>query len=718
MSSKLKKAIGAVKDRTSISLAKVSSYNTSNLDVAVLKATTHTNVPMEDRHVHEILRLVSSNKVYAAACARAIGKRISRTRNWIVALKSLLLVLRIFQDGDPYFPREVLHAMKRGAKILNLSSFRDDSNSSPWDFTAFVRTFALYLDERLDCFLTGKLQRRFTYCQNRRVSDDCSRSRRGGNEAVRDMKPTMLLDKVANWQRLLERAIATRPTGAAKMNRFVQLSLYAIVQESFELYKDISDGLSLLLDSFYNLHYQNCLIAYQICVKARKQQEELTAFYTSCKSLGIGRTSEYPNVRTIQLEVIETLQEFLKDQSSFSPAPPPNNIVKSQKPLLLLPAPAPVGYSVGAGPNTRGPHPLPAPRSATRPESYGAQSDFSFTTTTTTDGYSERASENASSHCTSLEDLISATEISNLTAPSISIDLEAYPEKFEEHARGGPNNTFNRLSDSGSTQSLPISSSIDLLALDECPLESELETKGNRQPPPPAAGLHRETEEDKLEPSSSSAQGWELVLLAENNAITTTEEQTPNVKANIGTPEPDNPSRIFGWELELEAPTMPPPTLPPPPPSSSSSQSMMGNTTTTTTNHASSIDNLFGSELSIPSSSHHYNPFLQDTIELPTTCSSSSNPTPINFPSESQAVLLPPDSIASVPTFQASFPSPTFRATPTFSSQSSNVSENDPFGLVYNDRQLYSSSMNQQNLLHEQQLWFANQNKIIAKRMA
>ena len=163
MPSKLKKAIGAVKDQTSISLAKVASNASSSLDVAVLKATTHDDVPMDERYVHEILHLVSSNQSNAASCARGIGKRISRTRNWIVAVKSLMLVLRIFQDGDPYFPREVLHAMKRGAKILNLTSFRDDSNSSPWDYTAFVRTFSLYLDERLDCFLTGKLQRRYTH---------------------------------------------------------------------------------------------------------------------------------------------------------------------------------------------------------------------------------------------------------------------------------------------------------------------------------------------------------------------------------------------------------------------------------------------------------------------------------------------------------------------------------------------------------------------------
>ncbi|CAI0550968.1 unnamed protein product [Linum tenue] len=313
MPSKLRKAIGAVKDQTSISFAKISSTNASNLEVLILKATRHDDVPIDERYVAEVLSLISSSKAYAVACAHVISKRIGRTRNWIVALKSLMLVLRIFQDGDPYFPREVLHAMKRGARILNLSSFRDDSNSSPWDFTAFVRTFALYLDERLDCFITGKLQRRFT---RRR---DCG----GGATAGRtmyfsdNMKPPMLLDRISYWQKLLDRAMATRPTGAAKSNRLVLICLYAVVQESFDLYKDISDGLALLLDSFFHLPYQSCATAFQACVKAAKQFEELCSYYDFCKSMGVGRTSEYPSVQKISEELIETLQEFLKDQASF-----------------------------------------------------------------------------------------------------------------------------------------------------------------------------------------------------------------------------------------------------------------------------------------------------------------------------------------------------------------------------------------------------------------
>ncbi|KAF7815218.1 clathrin coat assembly protein AP180 [Senna tora] len=310
MPSKLRKALGAVKDQTSISLAKVT--NAANLEVVILKATTHDEIPMDERYVNEIVHLVSSNKVYAAACAQYIGKRIGKTKNWVVVLKSLMIVLTIFQDGDPYFPREVFHAMKRGAKILNLATFRDDSNSSPWDYSAFVRTIALYLDERLDCFLTGKLQRRVTLMKNHQKNKKMFNDTTG----IKEMKPAMLLDRITYWQRLLDRAMGTKPTGPAKTNRLVQISLYAIVQESFDLYRDISDGLVVILDNFFKLPCKACISAFQACVRSSKQFDELSSFYSSCLAIGVGRAGEYPKVQKISQELMEALQEFLRDQAA------------------------------------------------------------------------------------------------------------------------------------------------------------------------------------------------------------------------------------------------------------------------------------------------------------------------------------------------------------------------------------------------------------------
>ncbi|KAJ8554564.1 hypothetical protein K7X08_025242 [Anisodus acutangulus] len=762
MPSKLKKAIGAVKDQTSISLAKVASNTSSTLEVAVLKATTHDDVPIDERYINEIVQLVSSNKAYAAACARAIGKRIGRTRNWIVALKSLMLVLRIFQDGDPYFPREVLHAMKRGAKILNLSNFRDDSNSSPWDFTAFIRTFALYLDERLDCFLTGKLQRRCNYKDRENSnyswsSSDSSRSRRSRsrtNEAIREMKPPMLLDKISYWQRLLDRAIATRPTGAAKTNFLVKAALYAVVQESFDLYKDISDGLALVLDSFFHLPYQTCVTSFQTCVKAAKQFEEINTFYSFCKSIGVGRTSEYPSVQTITEELIESLQEFLKDQSSFP--------VKSSSQLVL-----------------QGPGSMKSSRS--RFDSYGGQSEFSYGTTET---YSDRSptASGKDSPCSSLEDLIRATVTGR--SPSISIDLEAYSDiQFKKQ--------FNEdVCDTGSARSLPVSM-IDLVSLSEDNGNDDNEDVQDQKQQPVVEKVkevnnkeakQEQIKEEKQKPllDSSSAKGWEAVL---NEALSPSfnafpEQEEPNeVSRNEMNVSPVRASSSNGWDLAIFEATPQTKSVQPLPstpndinsfgtftlpsfnafpekqepeqvsrngassgwdmvlfeitPQTKASQPMLTTSNNINSFNSSFLDELYNqtssssspnsglnsqtmpymnnyrndqnSPTTLPASNNAYNPFLQDTsMELPPTLNLDTNTGSDMF---------------------SSMPRPTFQAKPTFSGQNSSSPvrsdlNSDPFGTFPSSDQMLNGATSQKDFSQEQQLWLQNQNKIIAKHMS
>ncbi|KAL5703568.1 hypothetical protein ACHQM5_022100 [Ranunculus cassubicifolius] len=317
MPSKLRKAIGAVKDQTSIGLAKVSTTNKSNLEVAILKATTHEEVPIDDKYANEILFLASSSRAQAATCAHLLSKRLNR-KNWIVALKSLVIILRLFQDGDPHFAKEVLLIMKRGSKFLNLANFRDDCNTGAWDYTAFVRSIAVYLNERLECFVTGRLLRRMSGTDNKeRDSSEYKSGRERYNEHVRNMKPTMLLDRITYWQILLDKAMRTRPAGAARNNRLVRMCMYAVVKETFDLYRDISDGLALLLDGFFHLPHKVCSNTYRACIYSSEQFEELISFYQVCKEIDVGRPSEYPNVQKISQELMETLQEFLKDQSSF-----------------------------------------------------------------------------------------------------------------------------------------------------------------------------------------------------------------------------------------------------------------------------------------------------------------------------------------------------------------------------------------------------------------
>ncbi|KAJ4842895.1 hypothetical protein Tsubulata_013853 [Turnera subulata] len=752
MPSKLRKAIGAVKDQTSISLAKVSSTNASNLEVLILKATRHDAAPIDERYVNEVLSLVSSNKVYAAACAQAIAKRIGKTKNWIVALKSLMLVLRIFQDGDPYFPREILHVMKRGGRVLNLSTFKDDSNSNPWDYTTFVRKFALYLDERLDCFLTGKLQRRFT----KRETDKSPHRNRRTNDSISEMKPPMLLDKIAAWQRLLDKAIVATPTGATKNNRLVLIALYAIVQESFDLYRDISDGLAHLLDSFFQLPYQSCVNAFKTCVKASKQYEELCSYYDLCQSIGIGRTSEYPSVQKVSEELIDTLKEFLKDQDSL------NHI--GQSPPLLLPSVANESFS-----------------SADKQESEPA----------------ETTSIEYGSQCASLEDLMGSTDTG--TSPTNDSIERSFDLFFEERYQiedglsvGDSCSSLSLAADKGSLSTMH--SGLDLVSLDGWPLEDQKQEaeQGNRTPEVDICSIHSSAvnsafdlvsldgwpaEEQKQEAEQGnrtsgldscsvlsfpadhetlsaaldnvSLDGWPLQDQKESDE---TGQQMSTWDLDIG--EFDDWEAAFSWHESQAIEALPHE-------ENGFGTNTLNNVVDQDTSAAANgfeamavSDNNFYDPTSTPE--QQYNPFLQDTVEIPATPATAFDQTtfevndapsvaptfqaiPASLQNASLAVQVEVNNVPSAaPTFQAIPASPqnaslavqiemndTPSAAPTFqaipaSPQNASLAvkfEDDPFAPFPADGCLPSEPMSQQNVLQQQQLWLQNQERIIAKNV-
>ncbi|CAL9104122.1 unnamed protein product [Musa textilis] len=305
MPSVFRLAIGAIKDQTSISLAKFSTRS-SNLEVAILKATSHDEIPIDERHLADVLLLSASSPPSAATCLQILSRRISRTSNWVVALKSLVIVFRLLRNGGSQFIHEALAAGASSRRLLDLSAFRDHSAaSSPWDYSAFVRTFAVYLDARLESALLGKLsnlgRRPFTPA-----------------DVFANMRGPLILGHIDNWQRLLDRAVGTRPTGPAKTSRLVQIALYLVVCETFSLYRDISNGLSMLLDNFFHLQPESRLETLHACMKARRQFEELDSFYDLCKKIGVGRMSEYPSVQKISGSPLKALEDFLENGPEFA----------------------------------------------------------------------------------------------------------------------------------------------------------------------------------------------------------------------------------------------------------------------------------------------------------------------------------------------------------------------------------------------------------------
>ncbi|XP_065050148.1 clathrin coat assembly protein AP180-like [Musa acuminata AAA Group] len=320
MSSVFRQAIGAIKDQTSISLAKFSA-GSSDIEVAILKATSHDEVPIDERNLADVLLLSAASPSSAATCLQILSRRISRTSNWVVALKSLVIVFRLLCNGGSQFIHEALAAGASSRRLLDLSAFRDHSAaSSPWDYSAFVRTFAVYLDARLESDLLGKLS-------------NLGRRPFMPADVFANMRTPLIFGHIEHWQRLLDRAVGTRPTGPAKTNRLVQIALFLVVCETFSLYHDISNGLSMLLDNFFHLQPESRLQTLHACMKARKQFEELDSFYDLCKKIGVGRMSEYPCVQKISVSLLKALEDFLENAAPNSLGTSP--ITKPKNPLKL-----------------------------------------------------------------------------------------------------------------------------------------------------------------------------------------------------------------------------------------------------------------------------------------------------------------------------------------------------------------------------------------------
>ncbi|KAF5788299.1 putative ANTH domain, phosphoinositide-binding clathrin adaptor, domain 2 [Helianthus annuus] len=321
-SSKIRKAIGVVKDQTSISIAKVSGNVAPDLEVLIVKATGHRTEPTEEKYIREILHLTSQSRGYVSACVYNISKRLSKTHDWAVALKALMLVHRLLVDGDPVFSQEIMFASRKGARVLNMSDFRVEALSNYWDHSGFVKNYGMYLDQKLELIA---FERKLTPVGFRddhgygishkpKYYGELDESVR--TTPVRDMKPDRVLERLNILLRLIDRVLSCRPAGRAKSSKMVLVALYLVLRESFRIYADICEALGVLLDRFTEMEYGNCVKTFDQYVIAAKRIDELVDFYSWSKELGVARATEFPEVQQVTDKILGTLERFLIEKKN------------------------------------------------------------------------------------------------------------------------------------------------------------------------------------------------------------------------------------------------------------------------------------------------------------------------------------------------------------------------------------------------------------------
>ncbi|CAG7862084.1 unnamed protein product [Brassica rapa] len=324
-----RKAYGALKDTTKVGLVRVNS-DYADLDVAIVKATNHVECPPKDRHLRKksLLKKKKKKKKTAvtraradvAYCIHALSRRLHKTRNWTVALKTLIVIHRLLREGDPTFREELLNFSQR-VRILQISNFKDDSGPIAWDCSAWVRTYALFLEERLECF------RVLRYDTEAEPLTKATPGHDKGYSRTRDLDGEEILLQLPALQQLLYRLIGCRPEGAANHNHVIQYALALVLKESFKVYCAINDGIINLIDKFFEMPKHEAITSLEIYKRAGQQARSLSEFYEACKGLELARNFQFPVLREPPQSFLATMEEYIKEAPRAVDAP--------AEPLLL-----------------------------------------------------------------------------------------------------------------------------------------------------------------------------------------------------------------------------------------------------------------------------------------------------------------------------------------------------------------------------------------------
>jgi hypothetical protein len=298
MDSQWKKAVGALKDVASIGLADLNGPM-GFIDIAVVKATQHNDSPPKEKHVFTALAATNCS-LTRPRLKRAVEERLRRTKDWMVAVKTLALIHRLIRDSHYLIfieEEEMRHSSHATLLAFTSLQFHDRSSRLASDCSLWVRRYSSYLDHRLRC-------NRIFKCD---ILSESHHSR------TTNLDIEYIFIALSSLQQLLGCLLNCAPQGSrVVMNSLIQYALDLLVKDGRNIYRTINHFICKLVDSFiagmpkykvvrliniYKLFYQQC--------------DRLSEFYDNCRMLSPRDNVGLPRVEKPSESLLAKMENYV-----------------------------------------------------------------------------------------------------------------------------------------------------------------------------------------------------------------------------------------------------------------------------------------------------------------------------------------------------------------------------------------------------------------------
>ena len=263
------------------SLTLKTRHRHSGLEGCIIKATSHNDSCMDYKSVERVFAYVKTSPSQLIIFLWALTRRIERTRNWVVALKSLILFHGVLSSKAP-------GTRKIGRLPFNLSCFEDGyvTVSDRLAFDLFVQAYFVFVDLKSVTLLAE-------------LNDDMVVQMEEEKEGVKRE-----LVRVQRWQKLMGVSLNVKPCGVIRDKVLVIEAMDCMIIEVLELYSKINQEIDEVLDRIYKnkVGKGEVLMVIDVLHKANKQGDDLCDYFEFCRKVGL-----------IRAPVCVEIQRFSKD---------------------------------------------------------------------------------------------------------------------------------------------------------------------------------------------------------------------------------------------------------------------------------------------------------------------------------------------------------------------------------------------------------------------